>query len=217
MNYTSAHKTALEKYRACSLQDMARCSGYPIEDGALIVNFLGQDYRVSYPDGEFLTVRDSEAEIPLHTQILVLHYLTSLTEASGTGRLISFKELPGGDMYIRPFTGRSIEPFVRIFGNHPQKLLDAAAVLGGQPNELGNIGVTITTFPRVPITFVLWEGDDEFPPSGNILFDASAPEILPTEDYAVLASMVVFALKRISESDKSESHFSQGTPEPIID
>jgi hypothetical protein len=46
------------------------------------------------------------------------------------------------------------------------------------------------------VTFVLWGGDDEFPPSGNILFDSSAPQFLPTEDFAVLASLLVAELKR---------------------
>jgi len=41
----------------------------------------------------------------------------------------------------------------------------------------------------------LWEGDEEFPPSGNILFDASAGSHFATEDFAVLASVVVYALK----------------------
>jgi hypothetical protein len=200
MNYTAAHEVALERFSACSLEDMARCSGYSIEENALSIDFLGQHFKVDYPSGNFVPVQASDSELPIATQILILHYVANLAEPSEVGTLISFKELPGGAIYIKPFTGRAIDPLVRIFGTDPDRLLEVATLLGGQSNGLGDVGVTLRVFPRIPVTLVLWRADDEFPASGNILFDASAPAILPTEDYAVLASIVVFGLKRISSS-----------------
>ena len=200
MNYTSAYKVALEKFRACSLEDMARNSGFSIEKNALSIEFLGQHYKVDYPSGNFVPVEASDIELPIATQILILHYVANLTETLEVGTLISYKEFPGGAIYIKPFTGRSIDPLVRIFGSNPDRLLEASASVGGKSNGLGDVGVTLRVFPRIPVTLVLWRADDEFPASGNILFDASAPVILPTEDYAVLASAVVFGLKRISAS-----------------
>ncbi|KUO76294.1 MAG: hypothetical protein APF81_22540 [Desulfosporosinus sp. BRH_c37] len=200
MNYTPAHEVALNKFRACSLEDMARCSGYSIEGNALFIEFLGHNFKVDYPRGNFVPVHAVDGELPLATQVLILHYITSLTEPLEVGKLISYKEFPGGAIYIKPFTGRAIDPMVRIFGANPDRLLEVATSLGGQSNGLGDVGVTIKVFPRIPVTLILWRADDEFPASGNILFDASAPAILPTEDYAVLASLVVFSLKRIRES-----------------
>lgn len=197
MNYSAAYEVALEKFRACSLEDMARCSGYSVQDNALVVNFLDQYFKINYPSGIFVPIQASAGELPLNIQILILHYVTNLSEPSEVGRLISFKELSGGAMYIKPFTGRAIDPLVRTFGSDPDGLLKIVTRLGGQSNGLGDVGVTYRVFPRIPIALILWRADDEFPASGNILFDASAPSILPTEDYAVLASMVVFGLKRL--------------------
>ncbi|MBP1759141.1 MAG: hypothetical protein H6Q63_58 [Firmicutes bacterium] len=197
MNYSAAHEVALEKFRACSLEDMARCSGYPIEDNALIIDFLGQHFKVNYPSGNFMPIQASDGELPINAQILILHYVTSLSEPLEVGKLISYKELPGGAIYIKPFTGRAIDPLVRTFGSDPDSLLEVVTRLGGDSNGLGDVGVTYRVFPRIPVALILWRADDEFPASGNILFDASAPLILPTEDFAVLASMVVFGLKRI--------------------
>lgn len=198
--YTAAHKLALGRFSSCSLEDMGRYSGYSIEESALSINFLGQHFKVSYPNGTFVSVQASEPEVPIPTQLLILHYLTSLAEPLEVGELISFKELPGGDIYIKPFTGRAINPFIRIFGTNPESLLEVAALLGGQSNRLGDVSVTIRVFPRIPVTFVLWKADDEFPASGNILFDKSAPAVLPTEDYAVLASIVVLGMERIRKN-----------------
>ena len=49
-------------------------------------------------------------------------------------------------------------------------------------------------FPRVPITLVLWRGDDEFPPDGNILFDRSISDYLTTEDVNVLCETIAWTL-----------------------
>ncbi|MCO1601770.1 DUF3786 domain-containing protein [Desulfosporosinus nitroreducens] len=197
MNYSAAHEVALEKFRACSLEDMARCSGYSIEDNALIIEFLGQHFKIDYPSGNFVPIQASDGELPIAAQILILHYITNLSEPFEVGTLISYKELPGGAIYIKPFNGRAIDPLVRTFGSDPDSLLKVVTHLGGQSNGLGDVGVTYRVFPRIPLALMLWRADDEFPASGNILFDASAPSILPTEDFAVLASMVVFGLKRI--------------------
>jgi hypothetical protein len=198
VNYTAAHQLALEKFRASSLEDMARSSGYPMGERTLTIDFLGGQYQLDFPNGDFRSMSSFEDELPVFTQILMLHYLTNLTEVVESGTLISYKELPGGSIYIQPFTHRAIDPLVRSFGTNPERLIEAATRLGGQPNGLGDVGVTLKVFPRVPVTLILWKADDEFPASGNILFDSTAAAILPTEDYAVLASVVVSTLKRIS-------------------
>ena len=136
--------------------------------------------------------------MPIFAQILVLHYLTNTTTRPEEGRLITYKELPGGNIYIQPFTNRAIRPLVQLFGNRAERLVEVAGKIGGSAVKHGDAAVCIPVFPRIPVTLVVWAGDDEFPSSGNILFDASAPAFLHTEDYAVLASFVVGTLKRLS-------------------
>lgn len=198
VNYTAAEQLALEKFRASSLADLTHFSGYAFEgDSALAVDFLGQRYGLEYPGGNFKSMAGSDDNLPLPTQILLFHYLTNKSEVLETGKLISFKELPGGSIYIQPFMNRAVNPLVRAFGNEPEALLEAAVRIGGQANEHGDVGVTVRVFPRLPVTLTLWRADDEFPASGNILFDSSAPAILPTEDYAVLAGTLVAKLKAL--------------------
>jgi len=42
------------------------------------------------------------------------------------------------------------------------------------------------------VVLSLWKGDEEFPPEGNVYFDASVSSYLPTEDIAYLAGAVVY-------------------------
>lgn len=198
MNYSAAHDVALEKFRKAILEEISEYSGYPLEGNRIKVEFLGRKFDVEHPSGQFYAETTLNEEISLPTQILILHYLVNRSPAMQTGQLISYKELPGGGIYIQPFTNRAINPLVKAFGCQRSKLIQAAGTLRGEAVALGDAAVALSVFPKVPITLVIWEADDEFPATGNILFDSSAGTILPTEDYAVLASQVVFALRKLA-------------------
>ena len=64
--------------------------------------------------------------------------------------------------------------------------------------EEGDVGFLFRPFPKIPIRMILWQGDDEFPPEANILFDAGVAKILSAEDIAWLAGMVVYRLIALS-------------------
>jgi hypothetical protein len=196
MNYAPAMQIALEKFRACSMEDIRRFSGYIVKGNCFQIDFLGVHYEVEYPSGNFIPEPSLFGELPVFVQILILHYLANTTEIIYEGKFISFKELPGGNIYIQPFTNRSILPLAKLFGVQPQRLIEVASRIGGRQTDLGDAGVTIDVFPRIPVTLIIWEGDEEFAASANILFDASASQLLPTEDYAVLAGFVVATLKQ---------------------
>jgi hypothetical protein len=83
---------------------------------------------------------------------------------------------------------------LKYFGKQPQRFQEIAASLGGISASYGDLCMILRPFPRVPVGFVLWEGDEEFPPSANILYDASAPGYLPTEDYALLPGMIIWEM-----------------------
>jgi len=162
-----------------------------------IVPFLTQEHRVKYSSGE--VYKPGGADVPIVNKILILHYLNSSKGTPLKNKWISFKELPSGQIYINPFNNRAIRPLVTIFGEKPEQMIKAGIAIGGKEEKMGDASVVISAFPLVPVAYVIWRGDDEFPPSGTILFDESAPDHLPTEDYAVLASTLVFEMKKTAE------------------
>ncbi len=170
---------------------------YNETENEFILPFLNQEYHVKYPTGE--VYKPGGADIPIVNKILILHYLNSSKGIPLKNKWISFKELPSGHIYIDPFHNRAIRPLVTIFGEKPEQMIKAGIAMGGKEEKMGDASVVIPAFPLVPIAYVIWRGDDEFPPSGTILFDESAPDHLPTEDYAVLASTLVFEMKKTAE------------------
>ncbi|MDA8235439.1 MAG: DUF3786 domain-containing protein [Clostridia bacterium] len=191
---------AQEKLKAKEPEIMAQLSSteYNQDNKTFRVPFLGEEYLVQYPEGKVTLAGNETQEVSLQNQILILHYLVTASGQPIQNQYISFKELPDGAIYIDPFTKRTINPMLKLFGHDLDLFKTTAAKLGGEIKNLGHAGVTINVFPKVPITYVIWEGDDEFPASGNVLFDASAGSYLPTEDYAVVASQVIWTLKALS-------------------
>ena len=129
--------------------------------------------------------------------ILLLHYLERKHKGLPAlhGTWISFKELESGEQYYPAFRKRSLDLLVKKYGARPEEMLSCLKRLPyAKQSVVGDVSVEVNAFEGVPVTAVLWRGDEEFPPEANLLFDRSISEIFCTEDVAVLAG---FCLKYI--------------------
>lgn len=134
----------------------------------------------------------SERDVEI-LRVSLAHYAAA-EPVERTGKLIKFRDLPGGCAYEKAFTERVIQPVATIFGDKPEALAKAARLLGGVALTYGDASVEIP-FLKVPIVYILWK-TDEFPASASTLFDESASRILPTEDLAVLAELTTIRLEQ---------------------
>ena len=201
-DYKQALKLASEKLSDKNPELVASLSGAEIardKEGRtkLILNTLGQKVSITWPDFSFASEK-AEAEIPIQQQVLYLHYLYGAWSSSGaraTGEWISFQEIPDGRFYMDAFQRRAKNPMVMSFGEKPELLLKVATEMyGAVPFNQGDVSVVVRALPLVPVALILWKGDEEFPPEGNILFDRSIIGILSAEDIAWLSGMVVYPL-----------------------
>jgi len=166
----------------------------------LALRCAGQDYVVTYPDGMVLDASGGPADVSV--AILLLLYLLEATGAPERGEWISFEQLPGGAGYLASFRGRVVQPVLKTFGPAPERLLEAARALDGKPLALGDVAVRIPALPRVPIAYVLWRGDEEFPPGVSVVFDASVEGYLDAEVLTALAELTSRRLVAAAESGK---------------
>jgi hypothetical protein len=161
------------------------------------VFFLNQALRIIWPDFKVLSEKTGE-EIPIQQQVLILHYLNGAWASSGAepaGEWISFQEVPDGRFYLDAFHRRAKNPLVQTFGQQPKVMVKLAKqAYSAEPFDQGDASVLVRPLPLVPVALILWEGDDEFPPEGNILFDHSIIQILSAEDIAWLSGMIVYPL-----------------------
>ena len=185
----------------------------PGEDGKsrIAVRYLGREVWLSLPGGTMET--PGGGQLSLREEILILHYLEKASGIPPTGSWVSFAEIPGGAFYHPVFLQRSKAPLVKFFGEEPQKLLALASEeVRGEPWAMGDMGVKVQAFPRVPVGLVLWKGDEEFSPEGNVLFDSSVTGYLPAEDIVILAETVVWKLiKRKNTYSPQRAQSSQSS------
>lgn len=163
----------------------------------ITLKLLNQDISSPWPDLLF-SKESSGEELPLQQQVLLAHYLVGVWNARGrqpTGEWIAFQDVPDGRFYLDAFMKRAKVPLVSAFGKDPKRLQELAGrVYGATAMEHGDVAVQIKALPMVPMALILWEGDEEFPPEGNILFDQNVVAIFSAEDIAWLAGMVVYPL-----------------------
>jgi len=171
---------------------------------AISLDYLNQPYLISLPGVEISLV-GKEEEVPLRDRILILHYFTSAKGTPLSNTSITYRELPEGATYFPTFYARSIRPLVKDFGNKPRQLLDAAGKLGGHEADFADVAVTIHGFSRVPVTFALWQGDNELAPEGNVLFDRTISDYLPTEDIIVLCEIIARRLIKLRDTGGDNS------------
>lgn len=166
---------------------------------SFLIPFLSDRVIVGWPEFGFRSMNTTE-EPPVQQQILLLHYLQGAWASRGarvTGEWIAFQDLPDGRFYLDAFQRRAKNPLVQGFGEKPERLLEiATAAYGAKRAEQGDFSVIVTPLPLIPVALVLWGGDEEFPPDGNILFDRSITRLLSAEDVAWLSGMVVYPLMK---------------------
>jgi len=161
------------------------------------LGFLGERIRISWP--ELVPIKEEDRmEVPIQQQVLLLHYLQGAWRSSGTpltGEWIAFQDVPDGRFYLDAFQRRAKFPLLKAFGEQPELMAELAReAYGAESIDFGDTAVSVSVLPRIRIALVLWAGDEEFPPEGNLLFDRSILSVFSAEDIAWVSGMVVYPL-----------------------
>lgn len=161
------------------------------------LQFLNRKVLCPWPDLTF-SGREMGEDLPIQQQVLLMHYLMGAWNSEGapvTGEWIAFQDVPDGRFYLDAFLKRAKIPLVSSFGSDPERLKEAAGTAYGATElDHGDVAVKVQTLPLVPVALVLWRGDDEFLPEGNLLFDRNIIKIFSAEDIAWLSGLVVYPL-----------------------
>jgi hypothetical protein len=171
-------------------------------NGAYIVPFLNETLRC-YPEREHIELDGPESfcRPNFEMYLTVLHYLLEAQNIGLSGKWISEKDIPGGELFFRGPHAFPVASLLEIFGSRVEIFRAASEKLGGTRVNMGDAAYRFWAFPRVPLLFVLWKGDDEFEPSLNIRFDGSIHRQLRTLDTIwAMINVVCGCLRRASRS-----------------
>lgn len=196
----------LELFRQADPHEIAeRCRlEYEEATHAFSVRLMGVDYTVVWPSYE-VKHRGEEriGYYPLETKanarILLLRFLTEGGAAPTTGKFLTYREVPWGEVYFKQFQGRCLFRLAFGFGNKLQSFRQIMERVGAAPIGSGDAGYDLEFMPGLQVRLILWEGDEEFPPSAQILFSDNFPVAFTQgEDMAVVGDVTIDMLKALS-------------------
>jgi hypothetical protein len=199
-DYKTARQLAVEKLVTESFDTIIQRTGFEsATDDQFRVPFLNRVYRIGFPELTFEDEADSQKEVPIQEQILILHYMLSPAPTQLTDNWLSYREIPGASFYYSSFVRRAIDPLKKVFGQNIDGFLRAGDLLAGRIIDTGDAGYEFRLFPNILVRLILWAGDEEFPAEANMVFDENIGSMLSPEDIAWLAGMLVYRLIALSK------------------
>lgn len=190
-----AIRLAVSKLQNIDLAKRCENLGLPSlnENGAINFRAFGANWALR--SGDFQLVK-AETKVPAKPtdRILVLHYLNCDLPVPETDMFISFRDLPGGQFYWQSLRSRTVQPLVDKFQNNLDQLSKNLNRFDWKPIKYGDLGARIHVIGKLDITLIYRRGDEEFPPTADILFSANIKRVYNSEDVAVLGSRICLSL-----------------------
>ena len=182
------------RFAAMRPEDMSFRSGFEYCGGAFKLCYLGGGVRLTYPDMRLFRSDGAEISAPA-ARILIGRAVMEGMAKPANGGFLAYSEVPWGNVYLQQFRGRCIMRLAFSFGRDPDRFAAACEALGGEPCTGADKAYIIEFITGLYIKLLLWEGDDEFQPSAQILFSDNFPAMFTAEDMAVAGDLLINVLK----------------------
>ena len=184
-----------ERYCALEPADVAaRLAGVKWDGKEFYVTLIGREFALAHPDYAIRAL-DGGALPPLPTQTFLLRYLLEGKDTPWAGQWKTFREMPWGEMYIKPYTGRVLTRAAFTFGTRLDAFRKAAEKMGATPVKHGDAGYQFPLVGGYQMQILVWEGDDEFPPNAQILYSDNFADGFAAEDRVVAGDILIGTIK----------------------
>ena len=164
-------------------------------DGAkFTVTLLGRTYCLNWPEYA-IEALDGGKLPPLPTQTFLLRLLLEGKNAAWNGEWKTFREMPWGEMYITPYTGRVLTRAAFTFSFKLAAFCAACEKMGGVKLPHGDAGYQFQLVNGYWIQILIWQGDDEFPPNAQVLYSDNFATGFVAEDRVVAGDILITTIK----------------------
>ena len=115
-----------ELFQKANAEEMADRCGAKWDGEKFYVNLLGTEYAISHPNYEIAP------GCPLPVQTFLLRFLLEGKNTSWGGTFKTFREMPWGELYIKPYTGRVLTRVAFTFGTRVAAFKAACEKMGAK-------------------------------------------------------------------------------------
>ena len=193
----------LKTYQEIDPKEISERTGffYDEEKKVFTVVFMGSTYEISFPDYKISHKEDEKGVYPLeeamNAKIFMVRYLSEKAKTLSSGKFLTYREVPWGEVYFRQFQGRCLMRLAFSYGNKLEAFKKVMPAIGAKPLEQGDCAFELEFMEGFFIRLILWEGDDEFPPSSQILFSDNFAVTFAAEDLAVAGDICINMMKAV--------------------
>ncbi len=187
-----------EKFRSVDPAEVVARTGVKWDGKEFYVNLLGKTYAIAHPQYGIRACSQADGQCPplqLIIQTFLLRYLMESKQVSWGGSWKTFREMPWGELYIKPYTGRILTRAAFTFGTRVAAFRAACEKMGAMPLPHGDAGYQFELIDGFAMQIMVWEGDDEFPPNAQIIYSDNFAEGFCAEDRVVAGDMLISAIK----------------------
>ena len=184
-----------EKYRGLEPAAVAeRLKAVKWDGKEFTLTLLGREYAIAHPEYAIRAL-DGGKLPPLPAQTFLLRYILESRDVSWAGQWKTFREMPWGEMYIQPYTGRVLTRAAYTFSFRLDAFRAAAEKMGGEPVKHGDAGYRFDLIGDYQMQILIWQGDDEFPPNAQVLYSDNFADGFAAEDRVVAGDILITAIK----------------------
>ena len=184
-----------EQFQKLDPQDTAaRLPSVQWDGNEFTVTLLGREFAISHPRYAIRPL-DGGNVPPLPTQTFLLRYLLESRDAAWAGEWKTFREMPWGEKYIKPSTGRVLTRAAGTYGTRTAAFKTAAEKMGATPLKHGDAGFQFDLIGGYKMQILVWEGDDEFPPNAQVLYSDNFAAGFAAEDRVVAGDILISTVK----------------------
>lgn len=175
-----------QRYSQLNPKETAERCGivFHAEKGEFSLRLMGQPVSLAWPEFQV-----TQGDLPGPARILLMRYLLEGRFLPSQGKFLSYREMPWGSVYDQNFQGRCIRRLAHSFTL--ESFVSAMEHFKARPVSGGDRGYEFPFLDGLLLRFLLWEGDEEFPPSAQILFSDNFPLAFTAEDMAVVGDISI--------------------------
>ena len=184
-----------EKFRAldpASVQERLKSVKWDGKEFTVIL--LGRAFAIAHPEYAIRALDEGKLP-PLPVQTFLVRYLLESKDVSWGGQWKTFREMPWGEMYIKPYTGRVLTRAAYTFSFELNAFRAAAEKMGAEPVKHGDAGYCFRLIGDYQMQILIWQGDEEFPPNAQILYSDNFAEGFAAEDRVVAGDILISTIK----------------------
>ena len=181
-------------FRDLNPEDAVNRTGTKWDGKEFYVNLLGQEYAISHPDYAIRALNGGKEPV-LPVQTFLLRWLLEGRNVAWTGAWKTFREMPWGEMYIKPYTGRVLTRAAYTFSFKLAAFAAACEKLGGVKLPHGDCGYQLELLPGYHIQILVWQGDEEFPPNAQVIYSDNFADSFAAEDRVVAGDILISVIK----------------------